>query len=268
MNPTEKARWYDAHCHLQDGRLRPFLSQILSQLREINVERIVVNGTRESDWPTVLNLSARDSSIVPSLGLHPWYVNDRTDRWFDILSAAVREHSCAVGEIGLDRWIEGYDSAAQEEVFRKQLALAASLNRAVSIHCLRAWGRLLELLSTEERPRVGFLLHSYGGPAEMVPQFAKLGAYFSFSGYFAHSRKARQREAFREAPLDRLLLETDAPDMLLPAERQEFTLGEGLNHPANIRAVYAFAAELFDLPIEKLAAQVEANFQRLFGREP
>ena len=89
-------------------------------------------------------------------------------------------------------------------------------------------------------------------------------------GYFAHERKERQRETFRRVPLDRLLIETDAPDQSLPAGLVRFPLpereGKPLNHPANIGAVYEFASEFLDIPLETLAAQVEANFKRLFGR--
>jgi TatD DNase family protein len=127
---------------------------------------------------------------------------------------------------------------------------------------------LLEILRREPRPPGGFLLHSYGGAPELIPGLVKLGAYFSLPGYFAHERKARQRETFRRVPLDRLLIETDAPDQPPPAERNRFPLldtgGKPLNHPGNVRAVYEFAAELLDLPLEKLAAQVESNFLRLF----
>ncbi|HLP77660.1 MAG TPA: TatD family hydrolase, partial [Candidatus Paceibacterota bacterium] len=89
-------------------------------------------------------------------------------------------------------------------------------------------------------------------------------------GYFAHARKDRQREAFKLVPRERLLIETDAPDQSLPPERVEFPLpesstGKPVNHPANLAAVYRFAAELLGEPLESLAAQVEENFQRVFG---
>jgi TatD DNase family protein len=176
----------------------------------------------------------------------------------------------AIGEVGLDRWIKDYDLAQQEQVFVWQWRLAAERELPVSIHCLQAWGRLLEILRAEPRPRCGFLLHSYGGPREMVAPLAELGAYFSLPGYFAHERKARQREAFRAVPPDRVLIETDAPDQLLPPERSSYTLadaqtGKAINHPANLRAVYQFAAELLNEPIEALAQRVERNFLRLFG---
>ena len=115
------------------------------------------------------------------------------------------------------------------------------------------------------------MLHSYGGPQEMVGPLVKLGAYFSLPGYFAHERKNRQRETFRHVPPDRLLIETDAPDQLLPEERNRHRLldpatGQPVNHPANLRAVYEFAAELLAEPVESLADRVEENFLRLFGR--
>ena len=143
-------------------------------------------------------------------------------------------------------------------------------NLPVSIHCLQAWGRLLEVLRDGPRPRCGFLLHSYGGPREMIAPLAALGAYFSFPGYFAHDRKARQREAFKHVPPDRLLIETDAPDQPLPDERVRYPLseagsGKALNHPANLGAVYDVVAELLDEPPESLARRVEENFARLFG---
>jgi TatD DNase family protein len=130
---------------------------------------------------------------------------------------------------------------------------------------------MFDLLKAGPRPACGFLLHSYGGPQEMVRSFADLGGYFSLPGYYAHERKERQRETFRHVPPERLLIETDAPDQVLPETRSAFSLtdpstGQALNHPANLRAVYQFAAELLAEPLESFTARVEENFLRLFGR--
>lgn len=262
---------YDAHNHLQDERLGSQLPAIVQSLEEIPVRKMVVNGTREDDWPAVADLAAKYEWIVPSVGLHPWHINHRTENWerrfLEILDRGGRKW--AVGEIGLDRWIEDHDIPAQEEVFRIQLRHAATRNRPVSIHCLQAWGPMLETLQKEELPQCGFLLHSYGGSAEMVKEFAKLGAYFSMSGYFAHERKAKQKEVFKAVPIDRLLLETDAPDMTPPSSYALHFLsdsqGEDLNHPGNVPAIYEFAAELYSVSMEYLASKIEANFKRLFG---
>src|SRR5688500_16990389 len=188
---------YAAHNRLQDARLAE-KREVIPELEALPITRAVVNGTRSEDWPKVAELARKYKWVIPSYGLHPWYVNQSCENWREQLELLLREQRAVIGEIGLDRWIENYDSARQEEVFIWQLQLATQLGRPVTIHCLKAFGRLLEILQSEKVP-AGFLLHSYGGPAEMVQPFAELGGYFSISGYFAHDRKQRQREEIGRA---------------------------------------------------------------------
>jgi TatD DNase family protein len=264
-------RLYDAHNHLQDDRFGPHRDSLVPAARQEGVVKMVVNGSGESDWPAVLELARNFQEVVPSFGVHPWYVAERSARWQDKLQRHLDQLPSAIGEIGLDRWIKDYDLEQQEDAFVWQWRLAAERNVPVSIHCLQAWGRLLEILRTEPGPVCGFVLHSFGGPAEMIPELTKFGAYFSFPGYFANERKGRQRETFRHVPGDRLLVETDAPDQLLPPEREDYTLadpesGKPLNHPANLGAVYRYLAEFLGQPLESVAAQVEQNFLKTFGK--
>lgn len=261
----------DAHNHLQDERFARRQVEIVATARAAGVTQMVVNGSCEEDWPQIATLAREfPGLVVPSFGYHPWYVAERTPRWRDTLVDWLDcTPGAVVGEIGLDRWKPGLAYEGQEEVFVAQLRLAAERNLAASLHCLQAWGRLHDLLREQPRPARGFLLHSYGGPAEMVAPLAKLGARFSFPGYFIHERKARQRETFKAVPLDRLLIETDAPDQLLPdmANRHLLTdtlTGKPLNHPANLPAVYQFMAELRGVPLAELTAQVQENFRQLF----
>ncbi len=262
-------RLYDAHNHLQDDRFAGRQDQLLAACEPAGIARMVVNGACESDWPQVLALARRYPVVLPSFGYHPWYLSGRTADWLPQLADFLDRVPAAVGEMGLDRWKPGLPYAAQEEVFLAQLKLAAERNLPVSIHCLQTWGRLHELLRDHPRPARGFVLHSFGGPAAMVPALAKLGAYFSFPGYFLHERKLRQREAFKPVPPDRLLVETDAPDQLLPAEKILCPLagpdGKPLNHPANLPAVYEGLAGFLGEPVDALAGRVEENFQRLFA---
>ncbi len=264
-------RFYDAHNHLQDERFGERTSELLTACRAGGVVRMVVNGACEADWPEVLTLAKRFPEVLPSFGYHPWYLHERTPDWLTHLQQMLEAVPAAVGEIGLDRWKPDLPYAGQEEVFLAQLGLAAERNLPASIHCLQAWGRMLELLQKHRRPERGFLLHSYGGPQEMVKAFADLGAYFSFPGYYAHTRKERQRETFRHIPFDRLLIETDAPDQRLPEELNRFplmdmTTGKAINHPANVGSIYEYAAEMRRVTVAALAAQVEGNFLRLFGK--
>jgi TatD DNase family protein len=262
-------RLFDAHNHLQDDRFQGNQDALMAECVREGVVRMVVNGACEGDWPQVLECARKFPQVIPAFGYHPWYVHERTPDWQRTLVQFLEQTPGAtVGEIGLDRWKQGLEYAPQEEVFVWQLRLAAERNLPVSIHCLQAWGRLFDLLRATPRPSRGFLLHSFGGPQEMVQPLAKLGAYFSLPGYFAHDRKSRHRETFRHVPDDRLLIETDAPDQSLPENRVRHPLtagGRPWNHPANLRAVYEFAAEVRKIPVDELALRVEQNFLRLFG---
>lgn len=261
-------KFYDAHNHLQDERFGGRQDLLMSMCQGVGVARMVVNGACESDWAEVLSLARRHKAVLPSFGYHPWHIHERGADWLDKLREFLDAVPSAVGEIGLDRWKPGLAYDGQEEIFLAQLDLATRRNLPASIHCLQAWGRLHDLLRDHPRPACGFVLHSFGGPVEMVPALAKLGAYFSFPGYFLHERKQRQRETFRQVPRDRLLIETDAPDQLLPDAANQFPLadasGKLLNHPANLPAIYAGLADFLGEPPETLARRVEANFQRVF----
>ncbi len=263
-------RFYDAHNHLQDERFGDRAAELLTACRAGGVVRMVVNGACEADWPQVHALAKCFPEVLPSFGYHPWYLHERTPDWLTHLQQMLEAVPAAVGEIGLDRWKPNLPYEGQEEVFLAQLGLGAERNLPVSIHCLQAWGRMLELLQNHRRPERGFLLHSYGGPKEMVKVFTELGAYFSFPGYYAHPRKERQRETFRHIPFDRLLIETDAPDQRLPDELNRFPLaelatGKAINHPANVGSIYEYAAEMRGVTVAELAGQMEENFMRLFG---
>ena len=144
----------------------------------------------------------------------------------------------------------------------------ATRNLPLSIHCLRAWGPLLECLRENPRPARGILLHGYGGSRELVNELVPLGAHFSFCGYFLAERKESVRDAFRVVPIDRLLIETDAPDMLPPSEHRLHPLrqenGAELNHPANLEGIASALADVLGTKSEELTAQLERNFQRFF----
>lgn len=282
-------RFFDAHNHLQDDRFGGRQTDLLRDAAAAGVVRMVVNGSVESDWPKVADLARRSPSVIPSFGLHPWYLREMTRSWKDRLRAALDSFPAAgIGEIGLDGWLPSQPAAVraryapdlmenpaptlseQEEPFLWQFDLAVERALPVSVHCLGAFGRLRDLLAGRRRPDRGFLLHSYGGPVEMVPEFARLGARFSFAGYFGHPRKEARREAFRRAPPDRLLVETDAPDQLPPAEwiwnaAPPDAAGRAIHSPANLPAIYELLARVRSESTAELAGRVEENFAGFFG---
>lgn len=227
----------DAHNHLADPRFQGHREHIIAEMKAAGIIHCVVNGTHPQDWPTVAELAERHPDfITPSFGLHPWKVQDDSPTWLPPLrDYLARFPKAGVGECGLDRWIPDHHLPLQQKAFQAQIDLALELDRPLTVHCLKAWGPLLEMLhDAAALPR--FLIHSYSGSLETARELIKLGAFFSFSGYFLHQRKASQRTIFHLLPKDRLLLESDAPDMLPPDSAVSHPL-EGLNHPANLTLI-------------------------------
>lgn len=274
---------YDAHQHFHFEQLVPHHAAIARDLQANGVKGIVVNGTNEEEWPVVAALARQHSWIVPSFGLHPWDCGNRSPNWLKHLRAAlVACPAAGVGEIGLDRWllelkpddprVAGLRVAPleeQAEVFAQQLAVAAELDRAPSIHCVQAWGALHDSLKQAKLPARGFLIHGYAGPGEMIRNFTELGAYFSFNLQLLEPRHAKRLDNFRHVPGKRLLVETDAPTKAPAGALNRFPLpaaadGSEVNHPANLVVAYEQLARLRAVPLEKLAPQIEENFRRLF----
>jgi TatD DNase family protein len=275
---------HDAHNHLHFAELDADRATVLADLAASPIHHAVVNGTHPDDWAAVTGLAARHAWVVPSFGLHPWDVGRAPADWREQFTARLAVHpAAAVGEIGLDAWLERAAPddprlaggprptwTAQIDACAWQLAQAAAHNRPASLHGTDAWGPLHELLRRSARPDRGFLLHAYAGPAELVRGFVALGAYFSFGPAFLDPRRRRARAAFAAVPADRLLVETDAPLAPVPATTQVRTLparpdGTRLYHPLNLTAAYAGLASLRGEPLEVLAAQVDQNFRRLFA---
>ncbi|WLT32646.1 TatD family hydrolase [Geothrix sp. PMB-07] len=209
----------------------------------------VVCGTCEADWDAVLNQAipgskASQTWILPMLGLHPWQVQTASDQWAPRLESLLRSHRAGLGECGLDFTRKEADRAAQEAAFRLQLRLAHALHRPVAIHAVRAWGRLIDLLKTEEVPAAGALVHAFGGSPEIACALQNLGLYLSFSGDLMKPGRDQLRASLRVVEPSRLLLETD---------------GTG-----DLGAVMAAAAQLLNVSVAELAAQTCENGLRCF----
>lgn len=258
-------RLFDSHNHLQRFA-DP--ARIIAEARDAGVAGCVVNGTREADWPQVADLARRFPDFVrPAFGLHPWWAHERSPDWLVRLEDMLdRFPAASIGECGLDGWVDGPPLEVQRAVFLPQLALARRRGLPLTVHALHAWEPLFDALA-EEAPPERFLLHSFGGSAELVKRLTPLGAWFSFSGHFLHPRKAKVVDAFRTVPRDRLLLETDAPDMRPPDDFAPHRAAEG-NHPANLPAIARGLAARLGTDPESLAALTARNHQRFFTTPP
>jgi TatD DNase family protein len=251
---------YDCHNHIQDERLFPMIGDVVERAREAGVVRMGVKGCCEADWPRVIAVMETNEGIHPAFGLHPWFIAERSPEWLQILEALLLEYpQASVGEIGIDHAIANRDDEEQESAFLAQLELARRFKRPVSIHCRQAWGRLIELLDEFGDLPHGMLIHCFGGSAEVATELVKRGGYISFSGSITRPNNKKAGSAIRAVPDDRILIETDAPD-ILPADAKG-----PLNEPANLRLVLSKAAELRGVPEGVLAALTFENATALLG---
>jgi TatD DNase family protein len=261
MNP--RLTFLDAHLHLQRFS-EP--GKVIAAMKSAGICHCVVNGTNEEDWPQVAALAEEFTEMItPAFGLHPWWAGKASADWLEKLTHYLdRFPNAALGECGVDGWTQEVSLEQQMEVFLPQLRLARERDLPVVIHSLKAWEPLFSALTAEPPSTCGFLLHSYGGSAEMIPRLVKQGAWFSCSGYFLQPRKAKVLEAFQQVPRDRLLLETDAPDMLPPDKWLTYTMPDGENHPANLPGIAAGLAQHWGMTPDALAHLTTTNARRFF----
>jgi TatD DNase family protein len=252
----------DSHCHLQDSRLAPTLDAVLERARNAGVIRMFCCATGPDDWDRVLGLAKLHPEIIPFLGVHPFFLDHLPSDWKSSLEALVRDNPCGIGEIGLDNDTAEAPAAFQDEVFSFQYRLAETYNRPVIAHCRKSWDTMfihLDGLDSDRR----ILFHSFAGPSDKSVRLAEQGAYFSFSGSLTWPGNKRGPRAIGLIPKDRLLFETDAPD--IPAFTDPPADARTLNEPANVRLVYEKAAELLSQDLDALCSDSLTNAKRFAG---
>jgi len=264
MNPENpvilsKYKLFDAHNHIHDERTYSRLENVMEHARNAGIVRMAIKGCCEDDWSRVVEIINRYPDADLAFGLHPWFIGGRSSQWVQTLENLLTSYpQASVGEIGIDHAVETRDDADQEAVFLAQLEIARKFERPATIHCRQAWGRLIKLLDEfGELPR-GMLIHCFGGSAEIAQELVKRGAYISFSGSITRPNNKKAGPAIRSVPDERILIETDAPDIMPHGIAGEY------NEPANLRYVLSKAAELRGISEETLAELTFRNAERFF----
>lgn len=258
----------DSHLHIQDFGPGVDIEAMLDQANAAGVSHLVCNGLCEDDWQSIADIARLYPQVIPCYGLHPWFAEKKSNDWASILECYISSSCSGIGETGLDKCKDKSSIAAQEEVFRIHIALARKYKRPLMIHCVKAWGLLTDILRSESEFPQGFLLHSYSGSADLIKQLADKGAYFSFSGKILYDNYERSRTALAAVPPDRLLLETDAPNMLPPKQFRTYSAfscdGTEYNHPANLPMILNGLADLLSISPQSLRTQIWENSIRFF----
>jgi TatD DNase family protein len=237
-----------------------------------------------SDWDAVARYAAQfPDYIIPSYGLHPWWLNshlqkgeDGTYLWEDDLRRRLESNqSAGVGECGLDKARRGLPSMdIQADVTLRHLRIAAELWRPCTLHCVRAYGRLLQVIQQlrseqqeEQNESSPIVLHRFAGDASLVEGFSSLGCYFSISVHELKGPRAEWVEARSRAvaaiPADRLLLESDSPDY---GDAQLGRGGDSFSSSSPLDVIHAceLVAGIRGLSFHEVAQQTSHNFRHVF----
>jgi TatD DNase family protein len=247
----------DSHCHLDAPEFDHDLDAVIRRAHAAGVMRQVIPAVEAKGWPRLRNLCRAGTGLFPAYGLHPMYLSSHHPAHLRELGEWIaRERPVAVGECGLDFFVDGLDQNAQRLYFDGQLALARDFDLPVIVHARRAVDAVIASFK-----RIGGLrgvVHSFSGSPEQARQLWRLGFLVGIGGPATYSRANRLRGLVAEMPLEHLLLETDAPDQPDAGIRGQ------RNEPARLPFICQTIAELRGVDAEVIAAATSANAQRLF----
>jgi len=269
----------DTHCHLDSERFEPDRDEVLARAFAAGVRGLVVPAVGPDRWERLLEWPRRDPRIQVGLGVHPQLLPElpesEDERHLARLEALLeRGGAIAVGECGLDgpsshpaptaaagHGAPGGHGAPMERqvpVLERHLELARRFRLPVLLHCLRAHKELIALLKRVPFPEAGVVMHSYSGGADQVRFYANRGCHFSFAGPVTFEDARRPLDAARAVPMDRLLLETDAPDQAPHPHRG------GRSEPGYLPLICAALARARGVAVEALAEVTTRNALALF----
>lgn len=253
----------DTHTHLDFPDFDADRQALMTECRALGVRQMVVLGVYQGNWQRVWELVQNDPDLHAAFGLHPVYLDDHRPQdlrelgdWLSRLAG--HRQLCAVGEIGLDYFIETLDRERQQALFDAQLQLAVDFNLPALIHVRRSHAAVIATLKRFKLKRTG-IIHAFAGSKEEAREYIKLGFKLGLGGAATWPQALRMHRVLAELPLDSVVLETDSPDMapaMFPGQR---------NSPVHLPAICAALAGIMAISPEHLAAASTANARELFG---
>jgi TatD DNase family protein len=252
---------FDSHCHLDDPEFDGDREAVVARARDAGVAGQLLPAIDLPSCDAISALCRSHPGLYPAWGLHPLLLDRHRPEHLETLRTRLEsERPHAVGECGLDFYVDGLDPDRQRFYFQRQLELAREFDLPVVLHARRAVEEVTQAIK-----KVGGLrgvVHSYSGSLEQARQLFDLDFHIGLGGPVTYPRANRLRAIAAAAPQERLLLETDAPDQ--PNSGRQGTR----NEPANLLEVAQVIAELRGTGVATLAAATTANARRLFGIAP
>ncbi len=257
----------DTHCHIDEEAFDADREEVIARQQESGVERMIVPGVNGASIETVMQVChAHPGYCYPALGLHPEDVKSDWQEQYTIIEKAIREHRdeiVAIGEIGLDYYWDKTFKEEQQEVLRRQLIHARELDLPVILHNREATEDILRIVKeivnrkSSNRQLTG-VFHCFNGSRETAQQILDMGFYLGIGGVLTF-KNSKLAEKLDVVPLERILLETDAPYMAPVPHRGERNESRFMIHVAER------LAQVYNCPVEHVIEVTSANARQLFA---
>ena len=248
----------DTHCHLDAAEFDPDRGQVIARARMAGVGAFVVPGVERKSFVNVLELCAAELACYPALGIHPLYVEEAAFEDLDYLREKALE-VVAIGEIGLDFFVEHYDRGLQVDYFEAQLKIAREFDLPVLLHVRRSQDAILACLRKTKVK--GGIAHAFNGSLQQAEEFIKLGFKLGFGGAMTYDRATKIRHLAETLPLESIVLETDSPDM------PPSFIGKNRNSPEFLPKIAEILANLRKIPVEEVAIATTENAREVLELE-
>jgi len=247
----------DSHCHIDVEAFNHDREQVISSANDAGIKKIIVPAIKASAWDNQLTICLGNQSLYPALGLHPIFQHEHKESDLKLLEQYVKQYKpIAIGEIGLDFYIDNYDRDAQIYFLQQQLDLAQQEDLPVILHVRKAHDQMLSCLKPMKLK--GGICHAFNGSLQQAEQYIDLGFKLGFGGMLTYLRSSKIRKLAQVLPLESLVLETDAPDMVVASHQGE------RNSPEYLPECLSALSELRELDTKEVAAITTQNCLELF----
>lgn len=252
--------WIDTHCHLDEDAFNQDCEEVIQRAVDSGIVSMVAIGITLDSCRRVLELAERYPAVYATVGIHPNYVSAADSRdWDEVVAMAKSPKVVGLGETGLDKYWDHSPLALQADYFDRHLELSTQTGLPFIVHCRDAEQEVVEQLQRNAaREPLNGVIHAFCGTAEAAKSYLELGLYLSFGGMLTFKKNESHRQIAATIPLDRILVETDAPYLAPTPYRGK------RNEPAHVRLTAACLAEVHGIGKEDVAATTTANARRLF----
>lgn len=254
----------DSHCHIDLEAFDADRDEVLQRAFQLGIQRLLVLGLTNQQFLKLIDLRQRYPQIDIALGLHPYFLkvqdDTNTQLMLDELSRLAslhREHFIAFGEMGLDGSL-ALDMTYQQKILSYQLQLATNYKKPVILHHRKSHNQLISLLKAQNY-QSGGILHAFSGSYQEAKTYIDMGFLLGVGGTITYARAKKTRESIAKVPLDKLVVETDSPDMPISGFQGE------RNQPSQLSLVVTALAELKKTSSIEVEQQTTENYLTLFG---